>query len=265
MCAKQIIYSILCRMCAWIWMCSGNVSTRVIREPYVFDSVWIVSSCLATTITESSGRQSNCATKNAMQTMRRRSHAMNGVCTNYVCHFWYMFVRSFLISCQIKINFTWNNSVRHALVMYDNSCTHSVRSLQIVYFINSQTKFIRAQIARPYVDGELHYSAAIFRRSRWLPCTCRIEDSKTLHDLCCIIRSESTSAYVCARIRFKYVIFLSFTTIYFSHFDILLPHRRLCFIISDAIFFFRSIFVPCSALNLWLVELCKFNRFRFNI
>lgn len=77
--------------------------------------------------------------------------------------------------------------------MYDDSCTHchSVRSLQIVYFINSQTKFIRAQIARPHVNGELHYSAAIFRRFRWLPCTCSIQDSSTLHDLCCIIRSES--------------------------------------------------------------------------
>lgn len=94
---------------------------------------------------------------------------------------------------------------------------------------------------------------------------------KTLHDLCCIIKSKSherARVCVCLRFRFKYVIFLSFTTIYFSHFDILLPHRRLCFILYYFIhmqLFFPLNFCSVQRMNLWLVELCKFNRFRFNI
>lgn len=69
-----------CVSSAWLSMCSRNVSTRVIREPHVFHPIFrIVSSCLATTITESRDKVivPPC---NAMQTMCGKSDGMNGVC-----------------------------------------------------------------------------------------------------------------------------------------------------------------------------------------
>lgn len=179
--------------------------------------------------------------------------------TNYVCHFWYrfMFARSFLISCQIKINFTWNIILYCIpLYLYNNSRTHchSVRSLQIVYFINSRKEIYK----------KADSAFVLCERRRQTPLFCCYfqtisKHRKTSHDLCCIIKSKSherARVCVCLRFRFKYAIFLSFTTIYFSHFDILLPHRRLCFILYYFIcicnFFSRSIFALCSV---WICDL----------